>query len=75
MKIGQRKQISFKGQRIYIGIDVHLKSWTVTVASEHAILKKLTQPPSPEVLYNFLTREIWMRITSPFMKQVSADSG
>ena len=33
MNRGQRKQISFKGQRIYIGIDVHLKSWTVTVMS------------------------------------------
>lgn len=34
-----------------------MKSWAVTLASEHAILKKFTQPPSPEALYNFLTRE------------------
>ena len=27
----QRKALSFKGQNIYIGIDVHLKSWSVTL--------------------------------------------
>ena len=57
MKREQRKQISFKGQRIYIGIDVHLKSWSVTIASEHAVLKRFTQAPSPEALYSFLIRE------------------
>ena len=34
-----------------------MKSWAVTLASEHAILKKFTQPPSPEALNNFQTRE------------------
>ena len=57
MKKEQRKQITFKGQRIFIGIDVHLKSWSVTIASEHTVLKRFTQPPSPEALYSFLTRE------------------
>ena len=57
MKKEQRKQISFKGQRIFIGIDVHLKSWSVTIASEHAVLKRFTQSPSPEALHSFLTRE------------------
>ena len=57
MKKEQRKQISFKGQRIFIGIDVHLKSWSVTIASEHAVLKRFTQSPSPEALHGFLTRE------------------
>ena len=30
MKQMQNKGIDFKGQRIYIGIDVHLRSWSVT---------------------------------------------
>ena len=29
----QSNEISFKGQNIYIGIDVHLKSWSVTILS------------------------------------------
>ena len=28
----QRKELNFEGQNIYIGIDVHLKTWHVSVA-------------------------------------------
>jgi len=52
----QRNEISFRGQKIYVGIDVHLKSWSVTVLSETSVLKKFSQRPSPEALYGFLTR-------------------
>lgn len=31
----QRNEINFIGQKIYVGIDVHLKSWSVTVLSEY----------------------------------------
>ena len=48
----QRKEFSFKGQKIFVGLDVHLKSWTVTVLSEQSVLKKFTQDPSPAALYN-----------------------
>jgi hypothetical protein len=27
----QRKTITFEGEDIYVGIDVHLKSWSVTI--------------------------------------------
>jgi len=30
----QRNKISFKGQNIYVGIDVHLKTWHVTTVTE-----------------------------------------
>lgn len=54
--MGQRNEINFKGQKIYVGIDVHLKSWSVTVLSETSVLKKFSQSPDPEALYNFLHR-------------------
>ena len=41
----QRKEFSFKGQKIFVGLDVHLKSWTVKVLSEQSVLKKFTQDP------------------------------
>ncbi|KAA6323338.1 hypothetical protein EZS27_027208, partial [termite gut metagenome] len=25
----QRKELNFKGENIYVGIDVHLKSWSI----------------------------------------------
>ncbi len=31
MKTVQRNKLDFKGQNIYVGIDVHLKSWSVVV--------------------------------------------
>jgi transposase len=49
------KGLNFKGQNLYIGIDVHLKSWVVTVLSEQLALKKFSQPPSVEALSKFLT--------------------
>lgn len=30
----QNLELNFEGQNIYAGIDVHLKSWTVTVLTE-----------------------------------------
>jgi hypothetical protein len=32
MKIEQINTLDFKGQNIYVGIDIHLKSWSVTVS-------------------------------------------
>lgn len=52
----QSNEISFKGQNIYVGIDVHLKSWSVTVLSENSVLKRFVQDPDPDALHKFLTR-------------------
>ena len=51
----QRKAISFKGQNIYVGIDVHLKSWSVTILSETSVLKRMNQGADPDALHRFLT--------------------
>lgn len=52
----QRKALSFKGQNIYIGIDVHLKSWSVTLMSEATQLKRFSQSPDPDALHAHLVR-------------------
>lgn len=52
----QSKELDFKGQNIYVGIDVHLKSWSVTILSETSVLKKFSQGPDPEALHSFLTK-------------------
>lgn len=51
----QRNEISFKGQSIYAGIDVHLKSWSVAILSQTSVLKKFRMDPNPEVLHTYLT--------------------
>ena len=50
----QINKLDFRGQNIYVGIDVHKKDWAVMILSEHAVLKKFSQPPQPEALRKFL---------------------
>ena len=50
----QSNKISFKGQNIYVGIDVHLKSWSVTILSETSVLKKFVQGVDPDKLHQTL---------------------
>ena len=52
----QIKSISFKGKNIFIGIDVHLKSWTATILSESTHLKTYRLDPSPDALYSYLSK-------------------
>jgi transposase len=54
MRTVQSNKLDFRGQNIYIGIDVHKKSWSVSVLSENAVLKKFSQDPQPETLHKFL---------------------
>ena len=48
--------LDFKGQNIFVGIDVHLKSWTVTILTEELTHKTFTQPACAETLCNYLGR-------------------
>ena len=46
----QKYNISFKGQKIFIGIDVHKKNWDVAVAPEVGFVKRHSQKASAKVL-------------------------
>src|SRR5215469_14727406 len=52
----QNYELNFNGHNIYVGIDVHLKSWTVCIMTEHLEHKRFTQPPEAKTLYNYLSR-------------------
>jgi transposase len=56
MKKDAENKLDFSGQNIYVGLDVHLKSWAVTVLSTTLTLKKFSQDPDPEALHKFLIR-------------------
>jgi transposase len=45
---------TFHGQSIYVGIDVHLKSWKVTVMAGEIHYKTFSSPPESERLVNYL---------------------
>lgn len=52
----QSNKLDFNGQNIYVGFDVHLKSWTVTILTEQLSHRTFNQPPQPKVLYEYLTK-------------------
>lgn len=52
----QRKELNFEGQNIYVGMDVHLNVWSITIMSEELELKTFTQPAESRILCDFLER-------------------
>jgi transposase len=52
----QSNKIDFSNQNIYVGFDVHLKRWSVTILTEKVALKTFSQDPNPELLYQYLKR-------------------
>lgn len=51
----QRKAFSSRPQKIFVGIDVHLKSWDVTCVTETNYRKSFNQPADPAALKAFLS--------------------
>jgi transposase len=49
-------KLDFTGQPIYIGLDVHKKSWSVSIHSALCEHKTFTQPPEVDLLVNYLRR-------------------
>jgi len=54
--MGQNTPNMIADQNIYVGIDVHKKSWTVNIRTDHFEHKTFTQPPQPEALVHYLRR-------------------
>ena len=48
------KKIDFKDADLFIGLDVHKKSWSVTILVNGIEHRTYTQPPDPGTLYNYL---------------------
>lgn len=46
----------FSGKNLFIGIDVHKKSWTVTILTEHVEHKTFTQPPDSKALTAYVRK-------------------
>jgi len=54
--LSQSNKIDFNGQHFYVGLDVHLKSWKVSIMAEKLTLKTFSQDPKPELLYHYLVK-------------------
>ena len=49
-------RLDFTGQHIYVGLDVHKKSWSVSLRTKQFEHKTFTQPPEVEKLTNYLVK-------------------
>jgi len=50
----KRNKLDFTGQPIYIGLDVHKKSWSVSISTQHGQYKNFSQPPETDKLVHYL---------------------
>ena len=48
--------LNFTGENIYVGIDVHQKSWNVTIQTDEVVCRTFSQPPDITTLSNYLKR-------------------
>ena len=48
--------IEFIGQHLFIGIDVHKKSWTISIILQGVLIKKYSMNPYPEELVKSLKK-------------------
>jgi transposase len=53
----QHRRPSFDGQDLYIGLDVHKKSWTVSIQAGNCSFKPFNQPPTVQALTHYLEKE------------------
>ena len=49
-------RLDFTGQQIYVGMDVHKKSWSISIFTDQFEHKTFSQPPEVGVLVNYLKR-------------------
>ncbi len=54
--MSKSNKLDFTGQPIYVGMDVHNKSWSVSILSALCEHKTFTQPPDVDTLVNYLKR-------------------
>src|SRR3990172_12802306 len=49
-------KLDFTGQHLYIGMDVHKKSWSICILTDQFEHKTFTQPPDVGVLVDYVKR-------------------
>ncbi len=54
--MNKSNKVDFRGQSVYVGLDVHRKSWSVSIQSKHGEYKVFSQPPEVDTLVQYLHR-------------------
>jgi transposase len=54
MSTPKRNKLDFTGQPIYVGLDIHKKSWSVSISTKYGQYKTFSQPPEVDKLVHYL---------------------
>ena len=46
----KKEQLQFSELKLYIGIDVHKKQWSVSIYTDESFHRTFSQPPNPKAL-------------------------
>lgn len=57
MKARQSKGFNFEGQDLFIGIDVHFRTWNVSILTASGFVERYSQPASAEKLFEHLVKK------------------
>jgi transposase len=52
-----RQKVDFTNNNIFVGMDVHQRSWNVSIFLEQTFVRSFTQPPSVDVITHLLRRD------------------
>lgn len=52
----KNNKLNFRGQRIYVGIDVHKKTWKIAIVLQGILVKRFTMNPSPKELKRYMEK-------------------
>ncbi|MBU1682705.1 IS110 family transposase [Patescibacteria group bacterium] len=52
----ENKKLDFSNQEFFIGIDVHKKSWKITIRCGKVVLKTYSMNPNPKELFDYMKR-------------------
>ena len=63
----QSNKKDFTGQKIAIGIDVHLRTWSVTVLTASGLIRTHSQKASAKELFEHLNIKVFYHAISPFL--------
>lgn len=45
----------FENQKVYVGLDVHKRSWNAAIYLNDQFIRNIHQPPQPQALHHYLT--------------------
>ncbi len=64
---------NFENQKVFVGLDVHKRSWNAAIFLGDHFIRNIYQPPSPQALQHFLATN-YPGATAPALMKVESSA-